>query len=109
MNKSKTDYSEHPKGQRLPKILMTSLVIALVTTLGITMGFSHFSSFALTFDMKNNDRDDGDDGTKQQGQAGGICTQVSPGHMVCTPILKYNGHCGIEDEGTMTSYEVECP
>ena len=109
MNKSKFDDSELPKRQRLPKIFMTSLVIALITTLGITMGFNNFSSFALTLDMKNGDNDDGDDGTKQQGQAGGICTQVSAGHMVCTPILKYNGHCGIEDEETMTSYEVECP
>ncbi len=109
MSKSGFDYSELTKRQRLPRIFMTSLVIALITTLGIAMGFNHFSSFALALDMKNSDSDDGDDGTKQQGQAGGICTQVSQGHMVCTPILKYNGHCGIEDEGTMTSYEVECP
>jgi hypothetical protein len=40
---------------------------------------------------------------------GGVCKQVSPGRMTCTPILKYNGHCGIEDPETMTSYEVECP
>ncbi len=109
MSKSKIDDSELPKRQRLPRIIMTSLVIALITTLGITMEFNHFSSFVLGFDMKNGNSDDGDDGTRQQGQAGGICTQVSQGHMVCTPILKYNGHCGIEDEGTMTSYEVECP
>jgi hypothetical protein len=109
MNKSKIYDSELLKRQMLPEILMTSLVIALVATLGITMGFNHFSAFALTLDMKNGDRYDGADGIKQQGQAGGICTQVSPGHMVCTPIRKYNGHRGIEDEGTMTSYEVEYP
>ena len=55
---------------------MTSLVIALITTVGLTMGFNHFSSFALALDMKNSDSDDGDDGTKQQGQAGGICTRT---------------------------------
>ena len=48
---------------------MTSLVIVLITTVGLTMGFNHFSSFALALDMKNSDSDDGDDGTKQQGQA----------------------------------------
>ena len=55
---------------------MTSLVIVLITTVGLTMGFNHFSSFALALDMKNSDSDDGDDGTKQQGQAGGICTRT---------------------------------
>jgi hypothetical protein len=108
MHNSKIDISNRQKKHGLKTLFLTSVVIALITTVGLSTLFNPISSFALTFDMKNG-VDDGDDGTKQQGEAGGICKQVSPGHMTCTPILKYNGHCGIEDEGTMTSYEVECP
>jgi hypothetical protein len=82
----------------------------LIATLGLATMFDPVSSFALTLHIKTNGDDDiDDDGTKQRGEAGGICKQVSPGHMTCTPILKYNGHCGIEDPDTMTSYEVDCP
>ena len=82
----------------------------MISTLVLATMFDPLSSFALTLDIKTNGDDDiDDDGTKQRGEAGGICKQVSPGHMTCTPILKYNGHCGIEDPDTMTSYEVDCP
>lgn len=109
MHKSKNDISNRQEKYRLKTLFLTPVVMALIATVALSTLFSPISSFALTLDMKNDDKDDGDDGTKQQGEAGGICKQVSQGHMVCTPILKYNGHCGIEDEGTMTSYEVECP
>jgi hypothetical protein len=109
MSYSKIDMSITQKNHRL-KTFLTPVVFALIATIGFTAIFNPMFSFALTFDIKNNGDDDSvDDGTKQQGEAGGICKQVSPGHMTCTPILKYNGHCGIEDPDTMTSYEVDCP
>jgi hypothetical protein len=77
--------------------LLTPVVIVLIATVGQATLSIPISTF------------DGNDGTKQKGQAGSVCKQVSPGHMTCIPILKYNGHCGIEDPETMTSYEVECP
>ena len=107
MHNSKIDISNQQKKRRLKTYVLIPVVIALVATVGFSTLFNPMSTFALTFDMKNGD-DDGDR-TKGQGEAGGICKQVSPGHMTCTPILKYNGHCGIEDPDTMTSYEVECP
>jgi cytochrome c-type biogenesis protein CcmE len=107
MHNSKIDISNRQKKRRLKTYVFIPVVIALVATVGFSTLFNPMSTFALTFDMKNGD-DDGDR-TKGQGEAGGICKQVSPGHMTCTPILKYNGHCGIEDPDTMTSYEVECP
>ncbi|HYF98486.1 MAG TPA: hypothetical protein VD815_00185 [Candidatus Saccharimonadales bacterium] len=108
MHNSKIDISNRQKKHGLKTFFLIPVVIALIATVGLSTLFSPMSTFALTFDMKNGDNDDGD-GTKEQGEAGGICKQVSPGHMTCTPILKYNGHCGIEDPDTMTSYEVECP
>jgi hypothetical protein len=109
MSNSKIDTSITQKNHRLKTLFLTPVVFALIATLGLATMFNPMSSFALTLDIKNNGDDNDGDGIKQQGEAGGICKQISPGHMTCTPILKYNGHCGIEDPDTMTSYEVECP
>ena len=108
MSNSKIDMSLTQKNHRLKTLFLNPVVFALIATIGLEAMFNPMSSFALTLDIKNNDYDD-DDGTKQQGEAGGICKQVSPGHMTCTPLLKYNGHCGIQDPETMTSYEMDCP
>jgi hypothetical protein len=109
MHNLKIDFSNLQKKNTGYTTFLTPVVIVLITTVDLAALSIPISSFALTIDMKNGDNNVGDDGTKQQGQAGGVCKQVSPGHMTCTPILKYNGHCGIEDPETMTSYEVECP
>ena len=108
MHNLKIDFSNLQKNTGYTTFL-TPVVIVLIATVGLATLSIPISTFALTIDMKNGDNNDDDDGTKQQGQAGGVCKQVSLGHMTCTPILKYNGHCGIEDPETMTSYEVECP
>jgi hypothetical protein len=110
MSNSKIDMNITQKNHEFKTLFLIPVIFVLISTIGLATIFNPMSSFALTLDLKNNSvDDDNDDGTKQQGEAGGICKQVSPGHMTCTPILKYNGHCGIEDPDTMTSYEVECP
>ena len=80
----------YKKKHGLHTTFLTHVVIVLIATVGLATLSIPISSFALTIDMKNGDNNDGDDGTKQQGQAGSACKQVSPRTQDLTPILKYN-------------------